>query len=469
MKITSMPYQPEFRTHTCPEAETLHAISEAILLPGRLSMQLLARSIHPLPGKNKDSYLLGLAIRVATLAAFTLMMPLALTTTIIGFSLRCIDHCYRPQISYINCAKTAPPPLLLTKENPLSVRTHNLGFVSSSMSVLGDLRPPEERAKEVVQSIIGDPHKPDIIFFQEAFHEDATRILCEGIKEEYPYIIHNVRPHLSGFSSGTLVASKYPPKEVEFEQFSEFLGPEALTPRGIARVELESTQGPLFIYGVHTQALNGEERAASRIRQIDELQEMIAKDRGIQVVCGDFNTSRISIWGDDNAEPKNQAEVKVLERFSSYFNDLFLKDHDEKTGQRISGTPKYLAADNARMNEELSEPSGSWYYGPLADKGFILYWKLHFDRLLFGRDTPTKLPNIGEEPSGWGTNRWHAKQIANTARLDYILLPKNSQNLDGRVEIRRTIVPKDAQSSSSDHLPVDGRVWVVNHDASRCF
>ncbi len=462
MKIHSLPYQPEFHTHSCPRAEKLHCISEAILLPARLNLQLVARVIQPLPGKNKDSYLLGIAIRIASLAGAIILLPVSLISSVIGLPLRIIDHSYRPLISHITTAKKDPIPLQLTKDSPLHIRTHNLGFVTSSMSIIGDLRAPEERAKEVVESIRHDPQRPDIIFFQEAFHEDATKLLCEGLKNEYPYIIHSIHPHLSGFSSGTAVASKYPLKDIEFEPFYSLVGPECLTPRGVIKVSVDTAKGPLHIYGVHTQALHGEERAKSRLNNLEELKREIDRHPDdLQVIVGDFNTSRLTVWGEDNIEPKNQAEGEVLERLEGYFDDLYLRDHEEKTGKRTEGTPRYLSIDNARMQEQLEEPSGSWYYGPFADKGTILYWKMRLDRLWHGREEPQKVEGIAEEPSFWGREGWHAKQIANTCRLDYILLPKKNNKLDGRVEIRRTIVPKDSQSASSDHLPVDGTIWAV--------
>ncbi len=462
MKIHSLAYQPNYYTHTSPHAERLHAISEAIFLPARLNVQLAARIIQPLPGKDKDSYFIGVAIRIASLAASLILLPISVISTVVGFSLRCIDHLYRPSMCYMNLAKGERAPVELTKEHPLHVRSHNLGFVSSSMSTLGDLRHPEERAKEVIESIIGDPNKPEIIFFQEAFHEDATRMLCEGIKSEYPYIIYNIHPHLSGFSSGTVVASKYPLKDIEFEPFEKFVGPEALTPRGVIKVSLDSSKGPVHIYAVHTQALHGEERSKARLSHLEHLKKVVDRHpQDLQIIVGDFNTSRLTIWGEDNIEPKNQAEGDVLERLEKDFDDLYLRDHEEFTGKRTEGAPQYLDIDNARMQEQLEEPSGSWYYGPFADKGFLLYWKMRLDRLWHGREEPKKVPGIAEAESLWGRDGWHAKQTANTCRLDYILLPKNSNKLDGRVEIRRTIVPKGCQSASSDHLPIDGQIWAV--------
>lgn len=461
----------EFHTHTSDYAERLHWISESLFLPARWNLQLFARIIQPLPGADKDHFLWGLAIRVFCVVFTILLLPLSAIFSLTAFPLRCIDHLYRPAVSYIDSSQLAesqtPPELVLTKEKPLHVRTHNLGFVMSFMSIIGDLRPPIVRANEIVKSILNDPYQPDIIFFNEAFHEDATRILCEGIKEDYPYIIHNVAPQISGFSAGSLVASKYPINEVEFHRFDHISPPESMAPRGVLRVRLNSQRGPLLIYSAHTEALIGEKRAQARFDQLAELKEFIKADAektlsSMQLLLGDFNTSRVTAWGEDHLNPKGQAEEKVFERFNNYFDDLYLRDHDPLTGIRKSGNPKFLENDNRLLDEKLPEPTGSWYVGPFANPGYLLSWNMRFDRWRYDRPAPKRVHEIAMSPSTWGTSAWHSEQKADTARFDYILLPKSKNKkdcLDGRVEIRRTIVPKAAQSAPSDHLPVDGLIW----------
>lgn len=465
----------KFHTHLSIHMERLHAISEAIFLPARWSGQLFGRIIEPLPGAGKEFPLWGIAIRIASLVLWIITLPVAAISALLAFPLRCIDHPYRPILSHIDNSAAIgakakiPEELQLTKEQPLHVRTHNLGFVPSSMSITGDLRPPIERAKELVTSICGDSIKPDIIFFQETFNEDATRVLCEGIKQEYPYIIHSVAPQISGFSSGALIASKYPIKEMKFQRFDHIAPPESMAPRGIIRVRLESRQGPLLLYGVHMEALIGEKRAKARFHQLEEIKQFMQVDaeqnpEARQILMGDFNTSRITAWGEDNLNPKGQAEEKVLERLNHYFDDLYLRDHDPFTGVRTSGKPRYLDVDNRWFNENLPEPSGSWYHGPFADPGFSLSGKMRYDRWKYNRPVAERVSKIAVGPSTWGTRAWHLQQVANTARFDYILTPRQraaaDKRLEGRVEIRRTTVPPQAQSASSDHLPVDGMIWV---------
>jgi endonuclease/exonuclease/phosphatase family metal-dependent hydrolase len=393
-----------------------------------------------------------------------------------GIPLRLIDHQFRPTINSINNSSSNEANgkkienLIMTQENPLHVRSHNLGFVSTTMSIAGDLRHPVDRAKELVVSINGDKNKPDIIFFQETFHEDATQVLCEGIKNEYPYIIHSVAPSFTGFNSGALIASKYPLKEIKFQTLAHMLGPEKASPRGIIKAQINSPNGPLILYGIHTQALIGEERAQSRLKQLKDVKQLMEDDliktpNAMQVLMGDFNTSRLTAWGEDNKTGqgkhlKGQAEEKVMDALNTYFDDPFIKDHDELTGSRKEGSkPLFLDSDNERMGVNLDEPSGSWFHGPFADPGLILSKKMKNDRLDNGRGAPEKAKGINVVKPTWGTPEWYEKQTANTARFDYILLPKNDTKLEAVVEIRRPYVPKGTQSSSSDHLPVDAKVW----------
>ena len=176
-----------------------------------------------------------------------------------------------------------------------------------------------------------------------------------------------------------------------------------------------------------------------------------------QVLMGDFNTSRITAWGEDNLNPTGQAEEKVLLRFDCCFKDFYLRDHCPETGIRTSKKKAlFLESDNERLDENLVEPSGSWYHGPFADKGLFLSLKIKYDRYRHGRPAPEK--SIQIKKSTWGTRNWYSEQTANTARFDLICVPikpPKAFKLKGRSVIRRVFVPKGTQSAPSDHLPID--------------
>jgi len=463
-------------THINKCADILDRVSKLFMLPGEFNAQMLAKVIEPHAGKNKHQVLSGIIIRIVSFALFLISLPFAVFTVPIGMVLRAIEHTYRPAMCYTDNSGTKEAKakkiseLELSKEKPFTIRTHNVGFVTTSMSTTGDLRHPVERARELVNSINNDPAKPDVIFFQETFHKDASKILREGIKNEYPYIIDNIAPQISGFNSGSMVASKYPISHSKFNRFAHMLPPESMSPRGVTRIVLESPKGPLLLYGVHTQALLGERRAIARYMQLIHLKHLMEKDKetytnAMQIVCGDFNTSRINAWGEDNIDPRNQAEAQTLQRMDDFFDDVYLRDHVDRNGARTYGEPEpiYLKIDNLRLGlaeNALQEPRGTWFHGPFADPGCLLNGKMRYDRWKHNRDNPKPLEGLFKQKCTWGTPEWHTDQTANTARFDYILLPKNQKSLDGRAEIRRPWVPKGSQSSSSDHLPVDGRFWL---------
>jgi endonuclease/exonuclease/phosphatase family metal-dependent hydrolase len=391
------------------------------------------------------------------------LAPFAIISLAIGFPLRIVDHLFRPAFSFFGGKKSQPANKIptMTEQQPLHIRSHNLGFVPSTMAIVGDLRDTTERAKELSKRIIKDKKAPDMIFFQESFHEDATQILCKGLQKKYPYIIHSIVPQISGFSSGALVASKYPILKADFERFQHMIGPERLSPRGILRVRFSTQQGDLLIYSVHTQALLGQERAQARLQQLRRVHEMMQEDvknepNVHQILIGDLNTSRLTAWGEDNLQPTGQAEEPVLKFVAENFNDPFLRDHDPVTGKRTKNTPYFLETDQqSLMQPELQEPSGTWYHGPFAKRGLLLNTKLRRDREKHHQPAPEKVVHISEQPS-WGTRQWHREQTANTARFDYTLFPKNS-TLEGHCEIRN--IGGNRVSPSSDHLPCDLRFW----------
>jgi endonuclease/exonuclease/phosphatase family metal-dependent hydrolase len=455
-----------FRTHTSDYAETLHQFSEILLLPARWNTQLFSCIVQPLPGGNKDHHLWAIAIRITAVALWILSLPIALISFAIGFPLRCLDHCFRPSIGFINNSTSdkaetkSKEELKLTEEAPLHIRTHNVGLVTSTLSRINDLRPPVDRATELAASIVGDPCPPDLIMFEEAFNEDATRVLCEGIKEKYPYIAHSIAPHVSGFSSGMMIASKYPIEKVEFQPLDHMIGPERLSPRGLVRVRIESKDGPVLIYGAHLQALMGEDRAIARAKQIEQIAEIMKKDHeqapeAAQVLMGDFNTSRLTIWSEDNLNPQGQAEEETLTKLNDAFNDLYLNHHDPVTGKRTSTEPpKFLQVDNERMGVTLEEPFGTWFHGIWTDSS-MLSWKRDLDFWWYNRPYPKVVEGLEKQEGQWGTEQWRKVQASCHAIFDKFLVPKNNDQLDGWVEIRRTVVPEGLQSASSDHFPVD--------------
>lgn len=477
-----------FTTHRNWFAEKIHRASQFCLIPSRKSVQLIASSFQSRPGADKEEGsvsgsrpirmligFVGVISFIASAAVTILTSPIHLAAL--------IGHRSRPVINYINAkkgqARNASIQALpaMTENKPLHVRTHNLGFVHEAMNIIGDLRPVCERAHEISNAILNDTNQPDVICFQEAFHEDGSRILCDKLKNQYPYIISNVLPNASGFNSGAMIVSKYPILGVKFHCLEHNLGPERLAPKGILRASIGTQKGLVNIYSVHTQALLGKDRANARLKQLQQMKRVMKKDffkRGAhqQILMGDLNTSAITAWGESNITANNP-ELEVQEELLNEFDDLYLRDHQPLLGSRVHGNPKFLDSDNASMgligNHALPEPTGSWYHGPFATAttylaSSVLKHNEKDQRKHKYQTTPAITP---EQPPSWGTVKWRQNQPANTARFDYVLFPRHKDiknqpiksPLDGYAEIRRIVVPKDAQSAPSDHLPVDALIW----------
>ncbi|MCD6026410.1 MAG: sphingomyelin phosphodiesterase 3-like [Solimicrobium sp.] len=468
----------EFRTHISDFNQDIHATSEAIFRVSNWNAQNLAYMTNPTPGYGKDSALKKICEATVTPFVTLFTAPVSLLTGIVALPMRAAVHKYRPLVSYIEnvnqlkesfLPETTAHKKILTKNNPLKIRSHNLGFTPAILAIAADLIAAEVRAKQLINFINNDPEQPDIISFQETFHEDATKILMEGIKESYPYIIHNVLPTVNGLNSGAAFASKYPIKSVEFKRYVLMAGFQALTPRGTCRVEFEipGLDTPFYVYSAHTQALVGEDYSLARFTQINDIDNLMKQNREkgeqLQVLLGDFNTSAITAWGEDNIGT-NQAEREVYGLMQEKFHDIFLQDH-EVNGTRKNGTTShYLDGDNKKMNIDAEEPKGSWSRGPFQDSKLVEL-EMTRNRWANGRQQPVR-PDL--VPSKWGTPEWFKDQPADTARFDYIVFPKENEKhswrnqLAGTVEIRRVHLDKQAQSGASDHLPVDARIWIKN-------
>ncbi len=195
--------------------------------------------------------------------------------------LRFIDHGYRPAMSYMkdsDCDVGQRP--LLTQNSPLHVRTQNVGFVTSGLSSINDLRHPITRARELAEGIVNDASQPDVIVFQEAFHEDASWALCQGLQKKYPYIIHSVAPHVSGFNSGMMVASKHPIDSASFHKFEDMIPDieKACAPKGVLKVSLKFGEKTVMLYGAHTQSMLSEGKSAARLKQFKAVAKMMRED-----------------------------------------------------------------------------------------------------------------------------------------------------------------------------------------------
>lgn len=438
----------QYRVHTSRFHQKVHDVLAVLWKPTINAGYFAARVIEPLPGQNKGSFLWASANRIYALVLAVGFGLVGLCTLPVLLPLNLWNHSHRQTIQYLRSQNGVPLP------KDLHFRTHNIAQGPESFVALTDLRPNKQRASELVDSILKDPKAPRFMVFQEAYNQVDVLV---KLKEKYPHIIHSVAPDALGTSSGFFVASQYPIENVEFRRL-EMERPEKYIARGALKVRIGTDQGPLDMYTVHLQALLGTDRAARRLEQIQAMKEWMEsdykKDQVPQVFIGDFNTSPISAWGEDNDDPK-QPEWKVLEYLRNHFHDCFGEDHDLKTSKRIVGAPLFLAHDNQRIGVNLREPTGSLCHGPFLAKGFALALKMAIDR--WRHQYPSaKVLIPPEKGTAWGSSDWKAKQTENPARLDHAMIPKYCRHFFSSMnaEIRRIPIP-EGQSDVSDHRPLD--------------
>lgn len=457
--------QGEFHTHgNHTRVELIYRANEVIAMPWKKTLQFFAYSVEPFPGKDKESSRWKYAVvRVSSVAFSLLLAPIGIVSNVLSVPLRGYTHIYRPRVSYLYTNSVENVMETKTGE-PFHIRTLNLGFSYEFHRILDNLRPTLQRSREIGRWIIEDRESPEVICFQEAFHEDGVRLLCEMIRERYPFIIHNISPNMMGLNSGLMVASKYPIKETDFHPFDNIIGPEKLSSRGVFRFRIEREGCKIDVYTTHLQALVSQERVRIRKQQLETILCCMEEDKkkleekaDIQILAGDLNASRETTWGLFYSE-----DHEFLENLQKNFEDPFLLDHDEE-GNRTSSLAKYVEMDSPDKQACLKEPKGSWCYG--------IDLRSPFKRLCNGvvYDLPKRRrPKMIMERSTWGTSKWAKVQGAFTARLDYLLRKKEgiSINLKDRAEIRRIRVLPTAQSAPSDHLPVDGEFWITPR---KCF
>lgn len=448
-----------FQTHLPKNgvAQKVQRLSHHPLTPWRATIRCLAYAIEPLPGKNKNQTLLGVVKRIAALVGMILLLPLGLACLPLALPFHLASHRSRPNISMIHNPNA---PKAQNSGDALHVRTHNLGFVYEFMRVVGDLRDVKTRANEIGEWLDNDPNLPEVVFFQEAFHIDGTRVLCDRLKEKYPYVIHNIAPHALGLNNGAIIASKHPIAEFSYRPFDNMLGPEKWSNRGLLKIRIEKNGKKIDVYGTHLQALLGKERAAVRKTQMEQIIAWVNEDQkknpsDTQILVGDMNASKITVWGEESHE-----DDALFELINKNFRDVFLNNHNED-GERVKGTPQFTKNDTPDGVKGLKEPSGSWYIGPFADKGNVMKLKEWHERVFNHvpvKEQAKKIPN----PHHWGTKKWAAVQHACSARFDFILrrISSHNEGSQDRAEIRRVKVEPSVQSAPSDHLPVDSIIKI---------
>jgi exonuclease III len=434
-EISQIPRANSFTTHRIENhgiAKKIYSLAHALLIPWQTFLQVVARIKEPSPGEYKDRKCRAALIRIGAYIATPCLFPIAMISLIVGGALHLAMHVKRPYISYIGpneqmnkeqCAKRD-----LSAPHQLQILTYNIGLVPEALATATNLRPICDRAREIVTWVCDKRQTADVICFQETFHVGGTRILANGIQKKYPYIIHSVAPHGSGFSSGLMIASKYPLERVSFLRFNG-IAEEALATKGLlgVRVLLGATHYA-NIYNIHTQALLGKKVMGVRRDQILHAQrEILAiherdllspspRQKMGDFLCGDFNASSRTAWNQEN-----QGEVSVPALLNSFSYTASQKDH------------------------------GTWWDGIIPKIPSFIKSRLARDGIPLGKEN-----NPQATQPRWGTRAWADNDQLRTvtqALFDYHFAAHLSEGSNGSSRILQ-IIPPNKESASSDHLPV---------------
>jgi|GEM_PF-6835922 len=366
----------------------------------------------------------------------------------------CCAHYCKPMVRYSSTISTQSHPLPTgiqdRDESLLHIRSFNLGCTYTTTEIVGDLRPAEQRIDEISDWIENGMDQPDIICFQEVFHQEARERLHERMKNIYPYVLYSIAPHFMGLDSGFMIASKLPIEEFSFRPFnSMMIGPERWTNRGLAKMRINIGNSCFFdIYVTHLQALLGKARAEMRLQQMQWIIHEILKDQKEDpssrfVLVGDMNAPERTVWGEYNDEDESFHSCVQEESFIDLYSNVLNKE-------------KWVAGDTPDGVEVLKAPTGTWNSGPWEKKG-LLKFKEMFEQIVNGVTVKRVDQELQEQLSQcygqWGTPAWSSSQQACSARFDRAYLqeicPKDY------LEIRRVKVSKETESAPSDHLPID--------------
>jgi endonuclease/exonuclease/phosphatase family metal-dependent hydrolase len=286
--------QQEYARCTNAAAEGLYRIGYTLTRPFLRQMSTATCIFGPYswPGKSEETVTTSeRVIRILRgIELFTLVIPLiAVVIGVIGLCLKFIAVQWSPPVSLMENSALD----FKEYDGKIDVMTYNTCLMPAYIANVNGLRSSRTRAAEIGRQIV--EQSPDIVCFQEGFHADSTRILCDALKDVYPQVLHNVAPSETVMNSGLVVASKYKIVEVKYRPFHNLAAEDELANKGLLRLTLDLGAGrTAACYTTHLQAKIGEKYAAIRKDQVRMIRAYIEADCASEthekiILCGDLN------------------------------------------------------------------------------------------------------------------------------------------------------------------------------------
>lgn len=338
----------------------------------------------------------------------------------------------------------------------LHIASYNIAGLPAPVDAVKDVISSTVRAKEFVKWM-DKQEEADLPLFlglQEAFDQDASEIITNGLRKKYPYAVTSSGwsqvPFL-GSNSGLQFHSRVPIKSAAFFPFQDLkgLGVRASN-RGVLKVELDLGGGKSAIaYVSHTQPHCDEEStlirknelmliaAQMRADRLNDLNEGIDR-QGNYFLLGDLNVGNVD---DETFNPDGSLVVtnehKTLRENGEvlapdHFYDPYLEEHNDE-GYRTKGSPIFLEKDvdnesrRAKGWTTIEEGQGTFYSGA--------------DRLDRGNE-------------GYGTAEFLSgpQHTVENCRYDYILRLEHPEDLGGKT-LRPLKGRAEARNVISENLP----------------
>lgn len=186
----------------------------------------------------------------------------------------------------------------IDKKN-IKIWTWNLAAMHSGLRRYNGMRPNEPRLNEIVKYLKNK--NDDILCLQEVFTESATQILIEGLKKQYPHIVHNVGKNVIGINSGLMLLSKFPIEHLEFETFTSRTGFNQLSQKGVlGAIVTTPSNKKIVITNAHLDAggdtAGNSDALGSKLLQLEQVFSM--RDR-LENLAETFNENIISVFAAD--------------------------------------------------------------------------------------------------------------------------------------------------------------------------
>ena len=253
-------------------------------------------------GKLKDSStLLTLTEVGVTTLLLVLTIPISIPTSLVCLGLRCY---VQNRMNDVICL--TPAFKWMVFEQSLTLLTFNTGLSEFKiMNYVDGVTFSNNRASEIGQLLLR--RRPTILALQEAFYinkvrKDIAESLCRA---GYYVAFCSSRQKVFGMTSGLLLASLLPIVTVGFHQYTDSVGLDARTRKGVLAVVLQlSNRERILVATTHMQAGyptgTHEEKIHWKKGQFQEAIKFImlmAKESNVRDVflMGDFNDGRFNL------------------------------------------------------------------------------------------------------------------------------------------------------------------------------